>query len=149
MPTIEAHATAEIEAPVAACAAVLVDVERYPEWHPLVEHIRVLARDGAGRPELVEAGTDVPGRRIRYVVRCLADPPGRVWTEYVEGDLDRLETDWRLEDLGAARTRVRIDVAGRVGGLLGAVVRGPLREAIRRELTADAVAALKRRVEKC
>lgn len=143
---IEGEAETRIAAAPAECLAILVDFERYPEWYPLVDEVKVLERDRAGRGEVVEAATRLPIKRISYRLRYRHEPPNRLSAEYVSGDLKQLRTEWRLEAAPGGATSARFMLAGEVGWALDRLLT-PVRAAVRRELIDDAVAALRQRAE--
>lgn len=142
----EAHAT--IAAPPAACVAALTDFAAYPEWYPFVEEIAVGERDPQDGTTVVEALTRLPVKTIRYTLRYHVEGDSRVWADYLRGDFKALSLDWRLAPGpgGATITEATLALRGEVGWVLDRLL-APVRDAARRELIDDAVAALKRRVE--
>ena len=113
----------EIAAPPEACFETLVDYESFPRWQAAVEEITVLDRhpDDLGRD--VRVLIDAKVRRVAYTLRYAYERPGRVWWEYVEGDVEQVEGEFLLEPLDrGARTlatyRLGIDPGVPVPGIL-------------------------------
>lgn len=83
---------------------LVADVERYPEFLPLCEALRVRRRssDEAGREVLV-AEMSVGYRAIRetFTTRVTLDRAAKtILVEYVEGPFRRLENRWTFEAAG-------------------------------------------------
>jgi uncharacterized membrane protein len=133
---VEEHAEI-IEGSPAACLKALLDFASYPEWQSAVQDVNV-RDDGA-----VEFSVDAKVRRIRYVLRYHAEPPSRLWWEYVEGDAKNVAGEYRLDDLGDGRTRAtyRLDIDP------GRFVPGPVRKLLVEGVMRTSVRDLKRRVE--
>lgn len=130
MPSYGDCQNAEIAATPQACFDVLTDFERLPEWQRAVRHARVLERDADGRGTVVEYEVDARLRTVRYKLRQVYDEPHRLASEYLGGDFRDFCGEWRLEPVGADRTRAELDL--RIDP--GRYVPGPLRN-----LIADAV----------
>jgi ribosome-associated toxin RatA of RatAB toxin-antitoxin module len=144
---ISGQAESVVDATVPACAAVLLDFERYPEWYPFVDELRVLEGDASAGGVVIEASARLAVRSVRYRLRYRYDEPaGRLWAEYLGGDLKRLETEWRLAERPGGSTQAQLSLKGEVNWVLDRLL-APVRDAARREMIDDAVAALKRRVE--
>jgi len=143
---IQGQAQATIAAPPAACVAVLTDFAAYPEWYPFVEEVAVTDSDPERGTSVVEALTRLPVKTIRYQLRYTVEGTTGLRGEYLAGDLKSLSVNWRLELASAGSTDVTLSVKGEVGWVLDRLLT-PVRDAVRRELVDDAVAALKRRTE--
>lgn len=126
-----------IEGSPAACLEALLDFESYPEWQTAVQDVTV-REDGA-----VEFRVDAKVRTIRYVLRYHAEPPSRLWWEYVEGDARDVSGEYLLDDLGDGTTRAtyRLDIDP------GRFVPGPVRKLLTEGVMRSSVRDLKRRVE--
>ena len=72
------------------CFAVVVDVERYPEWVPDVKEVAVLERDDEGRARLVSFRAGAFGRSAHYVLAYdFSEAPASLsWTQR-DGDITR------------------------------------------------------------
>ncbi len=96
----------EIEAPPSACFEALIDYESFPSWQAAVEKIEVVDRypDGLGRD--VRVHVDAKLRHVTYTLRYSYERPELVSWDYVEGDVEHVEGEFRLEPLdGGDRTR--------------------------------------------
>lgn len=120
-----------------ACLDALLDFASYPEWQSAVRSADV-RDDGA-----VAFVVDAKVRTIRYVLRYHAEPPSRLWWEYVEGDARDVAGEYLLEDLGDGTTRAtyRLDIDP------GRFVPGPVRRLLTEGVMRTSVRDLKRRVE--
>ncbi len=81
--------------------ALVADVERYPEFVPLCEDLRIVRRqtDEQGR-EVLLAAMSVGYKAIRetFTSRVTLDPANRViLVEYVDGPFKRLENRWEFK----------------------------------------------------
>lgn len=79
-----------IDAPVEACFATLVDLERYPEWVGDLKEVAVVERDDDGRGLVVEFRAAGMGRSTTYRLRYDYDgAPHRLGWTLEEGDITR------------------------------------------------------------
>ena len=106
-----------------ACFDAITDFDTYPQWQSAVRECRVLSRDGQ-KGTLVETVIDAKVRKVRYVLRYHAEPPHRLWWDYVEGDVKSIAGGYdaprahreaeafreRLESVGAGQV-VAVDAA--------------------------------------
>jgi ribosome-associated toxin RatA of RatAB toxin-antitoxin module len=140
--------TQEIDAPVERVWAVVADVERSPEWQGGVKAINPIDRDEEGRPTRVNAEADIKVRVIKTIVKFdySAAPNQLAWTQE-KGDIEAVDGTWTLEDLGGDRTRATYALDVTFGGMLGALVKGPVELAVRGMLISTQADDLKRRVE--
>lgn len=96
----------EIDAPPAACFEALVDYESFPRWQAAVEEIEVLDRDADGLGRDVRVTVDAKLRRVAYTLRYSYRRPALIRWDYVEGDVEHVDGEFRLEPLdGGERTR--------------------------------------------
>lgn len=102
-----------IEAPVAACFATLIDLERYPEWVDDLKAVTVLERDERGRGVLVEFRAAGMGRSTTYQLRYdYEGAPNRLGWTLAAGDLTRaIDGAYHLQPLGGERTAVVYDLS--------------------------------------
>jgi coenzyme Q-binding protein COQ10 len=81
---------------------LVADVERYPEFLPLCESLRVIRRQD--RPEggevlVAEMGVGYKAIRERFTTRVSLDPSGhRIVAEYIDGPFRHLENRWTFKD---------------------------------------------------
>lgn len=144
---IEGSASIEIDAPIEEVFEVAADVEQSPRWQPDIKRAEVKERDGDGRQVLVHTETDAKVRTLGANLRFSYDEPvGMTWHQE-KGDLKSVEGSWALEDLGDGRTRATYAMTVDLGRMLGAVIRGPLVDAMRKQLVESMPEKLKRDVE--
>lgn len=137
----------EVDAPIAACWALAVDVASAPTWQEGLEDMEVLDRDAEGRPSRCETTSDAKVRKVKTIVRFSYSEPTRVaWTQE-KGDLKKLDGAWELEDLGGDRTKVTYVLDGDPGRVLGMLIRGPVEGKIRDVMVNGRPAEFKARVE--
>jgi coenzyme Q-binding protein COQ10 len=82
---------------------LVADVERYPEFLPLCESLRVLRRqpgpDG-GQVLIAEMGVGYKAIRERFTTRVTLDPAGhRIVAEYIDGPFRHLENRWTFKEV--------------------------------------------------
>ncbi len=106
MTLLTGSSTAEIEAPIERCWAVVGDVAESARWQNGLEHVEVVERDDAGRAVVCDIVNDAKFTKVRARVRVSYDPPHRLtFTRLMSDDVDALEASWELEELGPERTR--------------------------------------------
>jgi Polyketide cyclase / dehydrase and lipid transport len=147
MGTIRGERTVEIEAPVERVYAIAADIERAPEWQRSLRDVDVLVRDGEGRAMSVQTESDAKVRTIRAQLRFAYDPPAEIVWDQERGDVKALRGWWRIEDLGAGRTRATYGLEVDPGRVLGLLLRGPAEGKVRDFLLAGAADGLKARAE--
>jgi coenzyme Q-binding protein COQ10 len=82
---------------------LVADVERYPEFLPLCEGLRVLSRDGDGDPRTLVAVMDVGYKAIResFTSQVTLDRSvPSVRADLVDGPFNRLVNQWSFTDTG-------------------------------------------------
>ncbi|GJD36732.1 type II toxin-antitoxin system RatA family toxin [Methylobacterium aerolatum] len=81
---------------------LVADVERYPEFLPLCESLRVVRRQD--RPEggqvlIAEMGVGYKAIRERFTTRVSLDPAAKkIVAEYIDGPFRHLENRWSFKD---------------------------------------------------
>lgn len=143
MPEARQSYSTEIEADVERCIDVLLDFERYPAWSGPITEARVLERDAERRGRVVAFGLDMKIRTVRYTLAYEYELPGRARWALVEGDLSRVEGEYRFEPLAPGRTRATCSQEVDVGFW----VPGPLRRVFEKQALRDSVEDFKRAVE--
>lgn len=145
MPSVES--VIQIAAPPDAVYAVAKDVERFPEFLPDVESVKVVARDG-GRVVSEWVGV------VREFNRTLKwteedewdDDARRCLFRATEGDWDRYQGDWTFEPDGAGtRVQLTLDFDFNVP-LIGPLIRGVLAKLVKKNCD-RMLEAIKARVE--
>ncbi len=144
---IEGSASIEIDAPIEEVFEVAADVEQSPRWQPEIKKAEVIERDADGRQVLVHTETDAKVRTLGADLRFSYDEPtGMTWHQE-DGDLKSVDGSWSLEDLGDGRTRATYAMTVDLGRMLGAVIRGPLVDVMRKQLVESMPEKLKNDVE--
>ena len=140
MGSTQAEHTEVIAGTPAECMDALLDFGSYPEWQSAVKSTDVVE---PGNNPVVEFKIDAKLKTVRYVLRYHPEPPGRLWWEYVEGDVRSISGEYSLEDLGDGTTRAtyRLDIDP------GRFVPGPIRKALTDVVMRGSVRELKQRVE--
>src|SRR3954468_3796936 len=128
---LEGYGKIEVNASPEDCYALVVDLDRYPEWQSQVRSAEVLERDGEGRPVVVETVSDARVRVIKYRLRYEHEPPHRMSWTYIDGDVKDLNGEYLFEPAGDGSTNVPCRRAGRPGRRLGLLLRGPLADKVR------------------
>ena len=141
MPYVET--AIDIAAPARAIYELAKDMERYPEFMPDVEVVKVLKRDG--NTTTTRWKTLVEEAPIEWTeVDVFDDARNRIDYRLIEGDLDKFEGAWTFEEqrrhhARGARRRLRLRRAD-----IGRAHRSDVAEKGRRELAHDAHRAQRR-----
>jgi hypothetical protein len=130
MPVLTGSSTADVDASIERCWALVEDVAIAPEWQGGLVRMDVLARDEYGRPLICDALSDAKLRKVQTRVEFSYQGPNLLAWTMLEGELDSMDGSWQLEDLGGNRTRVTYAIAVDPGSIPG-VVRGPIEKAAR------------------
>src|SRR4051812_24384968 len=118
--------TLDVDASPEECYALVVQLDRYPEWQSQVRSADVIEREGGGRRVVVETVSDARVRELKYRLRYDHDPPRRMSWTYVKGDVKDVNGEYRFEALDGGRTRGTFRLEGDPGRRPGGVLRGPL-----------------------
>jgi coenzyme Q-binding protein COQ10 len=113
--------------------AIVADVERYPEFVPWCNALRIVkrTRDGDITTLLTETTVGFRTLRERYASRAVIDPNARaIDVVQVEGVFRRMETHWRFTPMGEScrvEFSIRFEFASKLlsavaGGAFGLVV---------------------------
>jgi coenzyme Q-binding protein COQ10 len=144
MPFVEC--TIVIEADAADVYELAKDQERFPEFMPDVESVRILERDGARM--VTRWKTLVEEAPIEWTEEDLFDDQAlRVDYKLIEGDLDVFEGSWTFVNGEAGRTHVTLGVEYDFGVPTLAELIGPTLHKKVRENGEMMLAALKREAE--
>jgi uncharacterized membrane protein len=111
----------EIQAAADAVWAVLVDVERWPEWSPTMETIR---RVDAGPFQLGSSARIKQPQMPEAVWRVTAFTPGRqfTWETTIRG-MRMSGSHELIKTATGCTSRVRLEISGLLAWLLGPLVR--------------------------
>ncbi|MDP4025069.1 type II toxin-antitoxin system RatA family toxin [Methylobacterium sp. NEAU 140] len=81
---------------------LVADVERYPEFLPLCESLRVIRRQpgaNGGEVLIAEMGVGYKAIRERFTTRVTLDPEAhRIVAEYIDGPFRHLENRWSFKE---------------------------------------------------
>lgn len=139
--------TVEIEASVERCFELAGDAAGYPEWHPVIESVAVLERDGDERVSRARAVVDASVSTVTVEVAFTHEPPTLVECRRVSGDLKEMWTRFEFAELGPERTRLDYSTGLDPGRMLSMMARGPVLDKVQRKLVEDALAGFKRAAE--
>jgi uncharacterized protein YndB with AHSA1/START domain len=121
MTLLSGSSSAEIEAPIERCWAVVQDVAGHQRWQRGLERVEVVERDSEGRVLVCDTVNDAKFTKVHCRVRVSYEPPHRVtFTRVASDDVDAMEASWSLEAVDAGRTRATYTLAvdpGPVGRL--------------------------------
>ena len=108
------------------CFDALVDFESYPRWQSGVTACSVISRDGDGRARRVQFEIDATVKPFCYTVDYSYEQPHLIAWERVEGDVDKVDGEFVLEDRGDGTTlatcALRIDAGAWLPGDAAAVL---------------------------
>lgn len=138
-----AERSIEVAARPQDCFAALTDYESMPAWQRAVKRCEVVSRDERGRGEDVDWEIDAKLRSIAYRLRYVYDEPYRISCRYVDGDMEDVRAEYRLDQKGEGTTLVTLSLRVRPG----VRIPGPLERILNGRLMASALDDLKRRVE--
>jgi len=147
MGILSADRTVEIEAPLERCYELITDLENTPNWQESMVSLEVLERDKEGRATLCEIKSDAGIRQVTTKMRFAHHPPDRMTWEQEKGDLKWLNGEWSLEKIDAGHTRATYSLEGDPGRMLGLLLRGPVEDRVKKELTTDPTEGLKSAAE--
>jgi uncharacterized membrane protein len=145
---LEGEGTIEVAATPHECYALVVELDRFPEWQSQVREVTVHERDDQGRPIDVTWVSDARVKDLRYRLRYLHEPPHRMSWTYVEGDVKDVTGEYRFEDLGDGRTNATYALAIDPGRKLSLLLRGPLAGKVRDYVLQGTLDELKRALER-
>ena len=112
MTVLSGSSSAEIDAPIGRCWAVVEALDQAPEWQSGLERVDVVERDDQGRPLVCDTVSDARLTKVHCRVRVAYDPPHRlVFTRLESEDVDAMNASWELEDLPGNRTRATYRLA--------------------------------------
>jgi uncharacterized membrane protein len=147
---ITGSSSAEVDAPIERCWALVEDVPSAPEWQGGLIRIDVLERDDRGRALVCDTLSDAKMVKVHARVRFEYEHPTRLSWRMLDGELDAMEGSWELEDLGGGRTRATYSLAVDPGPM-SRMLRAPIERAARMILVngraAELSSALRRRRE--
>jgi uncharacterized protein YndB with AHSA1/START domain len=130
MTVLSGTSSADIDAHIDQCWAVVEDVAGAPRWQNGLDNVDVVERDDAGRAVVCDIVNDAKFTKVRARVRVSYDPPHRLqFTRIQSDDVDALDASWELAELGPGRTRATYSLSVDPGPV-GMLAR-PLERALR------------------
>jgi ribosome-associated toxin RatA of RatAB toxin-antitoxin module len=135
----EQEFSAEIDASVDQCFATITDFEQYPNWFSSIKKARVLERYPDGLAKRIEFFLDLKLKMLRYVLEYRYDQPTHLTWKAVDGDVEAVDGEYRLEKLKPRLTRATC----RQAVALGFWVPGPIRKLIERQALQQSVLEFK------
>jgi uncharacterized membrane protein len=144
---IKGDRSVEIDAPIGDCFDIAANIEGAPEWQGSLREVEVLARDGDGRPELVDTVSDAKVKTVKSRLRFTYADPDRIDWVQEKGDTKAVRGWWDFEDLGGDRTRATYGLEVDPGRMLGMLLRGPVEGQVRNFLLGGAAEGLKKQAE--
>jgi len=106
MTVLSGSSTADIDAPIDRCWAVVAALDEWPQWQKGLESVDVVERDPEGRPLVCDTVNDARIRKVHSRVRVAYDPTRRLTFSQVSSeDLDGMDGSWELDELPGGRTR--------------------------------------------
>jgi uncharacterized protein YndB with AHSA1/START domain len=112
MTLLSGSSSADIDAPIDRCWAVVADVAEHPRWQRGLERVDVVERDDLGRVVVCDTVNDAKFTKVHCRVRVDYEPPRRVtFTRMESDDVDEMEASWSLQALGPERTRATYALA--------------------------------------
>src|SRR3954453_11299448 len=143
---LEGRRTADLPVAAADAYAVVADVEAYPTWQSLVDHVDVREADRQRRPLVVATAMDAKVKVLRLVLRYAYEPATRVSFALQDGDVKDLRGSWVVAPLGDDACRVTYHVAVDPGIRLGLLVRGGAADRLRAKIVDGTLEDLRRRL---
>lgn len=94
--------------------ALVADVERYPEFVPLCQALRVISRKRDGEVDVILAAMTVAYKLIRedFTSEVRLDPAaGEIRVKYFDGPFKSLDNLWRFRPVGPDACEVGFSIA--------------------------------------
>lgn len=116
--------------PASAAYSVVADIERYPDFLPACESVKVLSREqdspdaecsGAERID-AEVVASKAGANFTFVTRNTGVLNESVSVALIKGPFDALEGEWHFKALGNAGCRVDFRLSFAASGLLSRLI---------------------------
>ena len=116
--------------PASAAYSVVADIERYPDFLPACESVKVLSREqdspdaecsGAERID-AEVVASKAGANFTFVTRNTGVLNESVSVALIQGPFDALEGEWHFKALGDAGCRVDFRLSFAASGLLSRLI---------------------------
>jgi uncharacterized protein YndB with AHSA1/START domain len=97
---LSGSSSADIDAPIADCWAVVQDIAQAPQWQRGLERVEVVERDDHGRALVCDTVSDAKITKVRCRIRVEYAPPHRLaFARIASDDVDEMEGSWELEEI--------------------------------------------------
>jgi coenzyme Q-binding protein COQ10 len=103
------HTSRRVAHPASNMFALVADVERYPQFVPLCQSLRVLRREQTGQHETIVARMTVAYKLFSesFTTRVVLKPAERmIHVDYLDGPFRRLENRWTFTPDGDAVSQI-------------------------------------------
>jgi uncharacterized protein YndB with AHSA1/START domain len=144
---LSGSSSADIDAPIQRCYALVTDPDATAQWQASVKRTEVLERDEQERATLVRTHIDAIVRELSVDLRFSFAEPNELGWKREGGDLSDVQGTWRFDDLGDGRTRATYTLELDPGRMLGMLARGPVGDQLRKHLTRQPPEGLKQAAE--
>ncbi len=107
------HTTRRVAHPASDMFALVADMERYPEFVPLCQGIRILRRQHNGQHETVVTTMTVAYKLFveSFTTRVVLKPQDHtILVSYLDGPFRRLENRWVFTPMGDAASQVGFSI---------------------------------------
>ncbi len=103
--------TVTIDRPAADVMAVIIDLEKYPEWAEGIEKVEIVSRDEAGRPLQAKYWVDAKVFQLTYTLEYQYVSDEHLTWHLTEGDqISQLDGVYRLnESEGSTRVDYQLE----------------------------------------
>lgn len=106
MTVLAGSSTADIDAPIDRCWALVAAPDEWPRWQKGLEKVDVIEHDADRRPLVCDTVNDARFTKVHCRVRVAYDPPHRLtFSQVASEDLDGMDGSWELDELPGGRTR--------------------------------------------
>ena len=147
MSDVEGSHRARVEAPIAACLALLRDFERYPGWYETIDAVTVLERGPEGT-RLRCAAAAGPLGSVEFELLMETSETGVAGSQVGgDGKVEHVTMTWTLEPLGDAATLVDFAFSADARGRATRLALRAARPLVERDLVREPVEALRRTLE--
>lgn len=111
MPAYSNRGSIHVDADPQTCFDALMDIESIPQWQGSVRSATVIERNDDGRARVVEYVVDARFTTVRYRIELLYEEPTRIASRYLEGGVQDLSGEWRLQGASGGGTDVELELA--------------------------------------
>ena len=120
MAVIEIARSCLLLVPASAAYSVVADIERYPDFLPACESVRILSREHDSLDAEVVASK--AGANFTFVTRNIGVLNESVSVVLIEGPFDALAGEWRFKALGEEGCRIDFRLSFAASGVLSRLI---------------------------